>query len=550
VQKAHVEREMTRRTLLRGVLALAGGAVASGALAACAPAVPTASAPTAKPAAGQPRKGGSLIIASGDALVPDLSYGNAFGPQGFTALQWIWPLFRTKPASFEVIPALAEGYTASADRLSHKVTLRSDIKFHDGSPIDANAVAANLKAVFNQNDPLRGSGAYQAITTFFGGFPGNFKAVEVNDARNLTITLNQPRADLRGALCYIYMVNPKAMQANPQGYGTDVALLKTAGSGPFRIADFQPGQFVEFTRFDGFFEEAYLDKLRIQNVADPSARFLALKGGQAHVAMGLSRADYEAASKDSAFSVHVSNPGGNVFMAFNGSKNAVLNTNKDVREAIVRAMNRPGYVDAFYPKGLAQLGTQVALAPGTPGYNPDVKALPYDPDGAKALLQKAGVTDLSLKMIDPPAFGGASELKAQMEAIAADLGKVGIGVETTLTDLAGYLANTKDNDIAVTVYGNSGNDIGVASLYFRRPPTTYQTPADPRYPQLLAEAEVALDADTQNAKLKQLMQLASDNVVGAPIAYLAVAAVSTAKVHDVSMTASPLDPQHRVWIEA
>jgi len=47
----------------------------------------------------------------------------------------------------------------------------------------------------------------------------------------------------------------------------------------FRIADFQPGQFVEFTRFDGFFEEAYLDKPRIQNVAAPSARFLALKGG-------------------------------------------------------------------------------------------------------------------------------------------------------------------------------------------------------------------------------------------------------------------------------
>jgi ABC-type transport system substrate-binding protein len=266
--------------------------------------------------------------------------------------------------------------------------------------------------------------------------------------------------------------------------------------------------------------------------------------------MGLSRADYEAASNDPAFRTHVSNPGGNVFMVFNGSKNATLNTNKDAREAIARAMNRQAYVDAFYPKGLAQLGTQVALAPGTPGYNPDVKPLPYDPESAKALLQKAGVTDLALKMIDPPAFGGASELKSQMEAIASDLGKVGIKVETTLTDLAGYLAGTKDNDIAVTVYGNSGNDIGVASLYFRRPPTTYQTPADPRFPQLLAEAEVALDADTQNAKLKQLMTFASESVAGVPIAYLAVAAVSTSKVHDVSMTASPLDPQHRAWIEA
>ena len=82
------------------------------------------------------------------------------------------------------------------------------------------------------------------IPTFFGGFPGNFKSVEVNDARNLTINLTTPRADLRGALFYIDIVNPKVMAANPKGYGTDVALLKNAGSGPFRVSDFSPGQFV------------------------------------------------------------------------------------------------------------------------------------------------------------------------------------------------------------------------------------------------------------------------------------------------------------------
>ena len=544
---------LSRRRLLRGAAAVAGGVVGGAALAAC---TPTTTAPgTAAPSAPAsatlgPRKGGSIIIASGDALVPDLSYGQAFGPQGFTALQWMWPLFRTKPASFEIINALASDYAPSADRLSHKVTLRSGLTFHDGSPLDAAAVAANLKAAFNTADPLRGAGAYQGVTTFFGGFPGNFKSVDVNDARTVTINLVAPRADLRGALCYIYIVNPKILQANPKGYGTDLASLKNAGSGPFRISDFQPGQFVEFTRFDGFFEEAYLDKLRIQAVADPAARYLALKGGQAHVATGLSRADYEAATKDTAFRTHISNPGGNVFMVFNATRNELFRTNKDVREAIARAMNRQAYVDSFYPKGLATLGTQVALAPGTPGYNADIKALTYDPDMAKALLTKAGATNLSLKMIDPPAFGGASELKSQMEAIAADLGKVGIKVETNLTDLAGYLAGTINNDIAVTVYGNSGNDIGVASLYFRRPPTTYQSPPDPRYAQLLGEAELALDLNTQNAKLKQVMQISAENVAGVPIAYLSVAAVSTAKVHDISMTASPLDPQHRAWIEA
>jgi hypothetical protein len=61
---------------------------------------------------------------------------------------------------------------------------------------------------------------------------------------------------------------------------------------------------------------------------------------------------------------------------------------------------------------------------------------------------------------------------------------------------------------------------------------------------------VATDATVQNAKLRELMAIASENVAGAPIAYLSVAAVSSSKVHNVSMTACPLDPQHRAWIEA
>lgn len=541
---------ITRRSLIKGTAAIAGGFVATGALAACAPTAsgPGASLKPAGAASGQPRKGGTLVIATGDGLVPDLSFGNSFGPQAVSFCEFVWPLFLPKPASFEIVNALAEGYAPSADRLSHKITLRSGLTFHDGSPLDATAVAANFRAAFDPKDPLRGTGSYQMIPTFWGGLPGNFKSVEVQDPRTLTITLEKPRADLRGALLSIFIVNPKVMAASPKGYGTDVALLKDAGSGPFRVSNFVPGQFVEFTRVDGFFAEAYVDKLRLQQTSDASSRYLALKGGQANAATGLSRADYEAASADPAFRTHVSNPRGAVFMAFNATLSEVLRTNRDVREAIVRAMNRPAYVESFYPKGLAQVATQVALAPGAPGFNPSLKALPYDPEGAKKLLEKAGVKGLTLTMIQPPQFGGASELKPQMEAIAADLDKVGITVKTKLTDVAGFLAGTKDHDLNVTVFGNSVASIGVASLYLRRPPTTYQCPPDPRYATLLAEADVALDLDTQNAKLSQVMQIATDNVAGAPIAYISEAAVSSAKVHDIGTTA--LDPMHRAWIEA
>ena len=156
--------------------------------------------------------------------------------------------------------------------------------------------------------------------------------------------------------------------------------------------------------------------------------------------------------------------------------------------------------------------------PADARFNADVKPLPYHPDSAKALLQKAGVTNLAMTMIDPPAFGGASELKSQMEAIAADLGKVGIKVDTNLTDLAGYLAGTKDHDINVTVYGNSGNDIGVASLYFRRPPTTYQAPADPamrnccRRPKSLPVPSAEREAQTADGDRQRERRGCSDRV--------------------------------------
>ena len=59
------------------------------------------------------------------------------------------------------------------------------------------------------------------IPTFFGG--GNFKSVEVNDART-SPSPDHAACGPRGALCYIDIVNQKVMAANPKGYGTDVAL--------------------------------------------------------------------------------------------------------------------------------------------------------------------------------------------------------------------------------------------------------------------------------------------------------------------------------------
>lgn len=543
-----VDSKISRGTMLKGGLGAAVGVSWLGGLLDTA----AAGAATRTPAVSYRRalrKGGTMVMATGDGMGRDFFVGNSFGPQAFSYSQLAYPLWRYTPGGARLIEGLAAGYRPSKDGLSHVIVLRENITFHDGSEINAKAVAHNLRAAFYTTYSLRGPGTYLMIPLFWGGFPGIVKDIQVLGKRTLKITLHEPRADLRGSLVFLPIFNPRVLAT--KGYGTDVEALKAAGSGPFRLAAFQSGQFAEYTKVKGFFEEAYLDRLRIQLVPDASARFLALRSGQAHVAIGLGNADWNSVVGNARYRTFVSALSNNVFVGLNATKNPLLRTSRDVREALARAMNRPAYVASYWGKGLARLSSQIALGLGVNGNNPALKPLPYDPKGAIELLRKAGVSDLKLSIINPPAFAAAPELAAMLQAMAGDLARVGVDLTVKITDVPGWLAGAPANDMAVGPYGGSvGNGVGIASLYLRRPLTAYQPPSRGVFRKLLEEAAVSLSADERDRKLRRLMALTSQYVSGIPIAYSYAGAVGTAKVRDVSNSASPTDPQNRAWIES
>jgi ABC-type transport system substrate-binding protein len=365
------------------------------------------------------------------------------------------------------------------------------------------------------------------------------------DERSLVMRLSEPRLDLRAQLAFIFIANPAVLSAQLETYGTDVGALRDAGSGPFRVTDFQPGQYAEFERVEGFFEEAFLDRFRMQLTPDPSARFLALQSGQVQAAAGLSKADYDAVVDDPSFRTHASDLYANIFVGINKDRTPEIQDVR-VREALLRALNRPAYAQSFWGQGLAEPSTQVALAPVTLGYNPALELVSYDPERARALLNEAGIQDLTLRIIDPPAFDSVPELAAMLEAMAGDLAEVGVTLEITLTDIPGWLSGQLDHDLTVAPFTNSTRDPdGVIPLYFDRPPARYQIPEEQVYRELVDEATVALSPEAKEETIQQILALAAENVSGIPIAYTGTAVVSTPKVHNISVEGS----QHQVWIE-
>lgn len=143
----------------------------------------------------------------------------------------------------QVAPALAATWIVSDDGLDYIFELRPNVSFHDGTPLDSDAVTANFNRWFDPEDPAHGSGAYDAWKAAFGGFKGEvdangkpvstFDGIEKVDILTVLIHLNQPDPDF-----LVKLAAPAFGILSPAALG-DVALnpQSAVGSGPYLLGE-------------------------------------------------------------------------------------------------------------------------------------------------------------------------------------------------------------------------------------------------------------------------------------------------------------------------
>src|SRR5438876_9528941 len=121
--------------------------------------------------------------------------------------------------STQVVPGLAESWTISKDGLQYTFKLRSGIKFHDGTPLNAEAVKFSIERQINPNHPASKLGKYPFANYFFG----NVKAVEPLDELTVRFILKEPRASFLDvmAAAAAAIVSPTAVKKFGLDYGTN-----------------------------------------------------------------------------------------------------------------------------------------------------------------------------------------------------------------------------------------------------------------------------------------------------------------------------------------
>ena len=370
-----------------------------------------------------------------------------------------------KYGSTDIVPALAESYQISEDRLSYTFRLRPNVSFHsldDFKPtrnFNAEDVIFSLDRMRLKDHPFHkvGGGSYEYFNGM--GMAEIIKDIKKKDPMTVEILLHRPEAPFLANLAMSFMSILSKEYADYLSLKGEKEKIDhfPVGTGPFIFKKYIKDSLIRFKRNDEYWgTKSKVKSLIFSITPDPSVRFQKLKAGECHLAIEPSPADLPAIKQVKELKL-ISGPGLNVgYLAMNTQRepfNSVL-----VRKAINMALNKKSYIDAIY-LGQAIPATN-PLPPSIWSYNNEIKDFNLNIEAAKLLLKKAGYpegfeTEIWTLPVTRPYNPNGKKMGEMMQA---DLAKVGIKVKLITYDWPTYLKKAREGKHQLIQLGWTGDN--------------------------------------------------------------------------------------------
>lgn len=241
----------------------------------------------ASPSSGAPLRGGTATIglaASVIGLDPHLSSGT----EAAQVMELVYDTLISYDKSFAFVPNLATKWEVASDGLGITFTLTQGIKFHDGTPFNAQAVKANIDRVLDKTLGAR-------LTTQLT----QVSEVQVVDDNTARFVLSQPLAPLLSLLTDHAgtIISPKAIQEE----GKDLA-RKPVGTGAFTFAEWLKDDHLTIERNKQYWKQGipYLDQVTYKPITDSTVRLTALKTDEVQMIASIALKDVAEVKGDSS----------------------------------------------------------------------------------------------------------------------------------------------------------------------------------------------------------------------------------------------------------
>jgi peptide/nickel transport system substrate-binding protein len=400
-----------------------------------------------------PTTGGTLVFGRGADSV-GLDPAVVTDGESFRVTRNIYEsLLEYRRENTEIVAGLAERWEASPDLLRWRFALRRNVKFHDGTPFNAEAVVFNFERWMFENHPQH-KGVFEYWKSMFGGFPGFVTSVQAVDDATVEFALDKPMAPFLAnlAMPMFGIASPTAVKK----YGDDY-FKNPVGTGPFRFREWRKDDRIVLERNAEYWgEKALLDRVIFRSIVDNSARLLELQAGGIDLMEFLNPDDIPTVKSDGNLQLLL-RPSMNVgYLWWNVEKEPFGKV--DVRRAIAHAVNKRAIVEKLF--GGVGVPAKNMLPPSLWGYNDGVVDYEYAPAKAREYLAKAGLpngfkTKLWAMPNPRPYMPQPTKIA---EAIQADLKAVGIEAEIVTMDWATYLAKTREGEQEMYMLGWTGDN--------------------------------------------------------------------------------------------
>ena len=370
----------------------------------------------------EPNKGGTLKI-SHSTRIATLNILSLSGPAEYPVVDMVYSgLTRIGPNN-RPIPDLAESWAGNEDATVFTYKLRPNVTFHDGTPFSAEDVVATFETILNPDVAASARSVLDMIDT-----------VEAVDDLTVQFNLKTPYADLPTSTAHANArILSKAALAGPM---TDLD-TKVNGTGPFKLESYDSARITRLVRNDSYFipGKPHLDAVEMHLFPDLAAETANFLSGDVDAMLTVQQADFErVAGSPGVEALRV--PAGRYV-------NVVMRQDQPpfddvrVRKALSLSVDRDLLVDLIL-EGLGRPAYDNILSPEFQ-YRIETPVIPYDPEGAKALLAEAGYQDglkLTLVASNRPAIRAQTAIAIKQMALPAGFD---IEVETMPHDT--YLAN-------------------------------------------------------------------------------------------------------------
>jgi peptide/nickel transport system substrate-binding protein len=360
--------------------------------------------------------------------------------------------------SLQLQPWLAT-HARAIDDLTWEITLRPGVSFHNGRPMDAQAVKASLERNLARS---AGAGVRAAL---------DIASIDVQDPLTLTITTNQPNPIVPALLTEPQVAIVDAAAAQEMG---DAFAEMPVLTGPFKVERYRDGQELVIVRHEDYWGELpQVDRLIFVALPDISSRMLAFQSGDIDIAEYISPESTPMIDALPNLSAVSAEPGTLVFMMLNHQREPWNDLR--VRQAVSLAIDRDALLSAIIQgQGVAARGPFPPIllnCQGLPQHSSNL-------DAARQLLAQAGFQDqggsgylsrdgrpITMTLLT---YRQRQELPPMAEIIQSRLREIGIRVEIRMVEQIGAALDQGDWDGAM--YFNNmvatGEPYGIMVQFF------------------------------------------------------------------------------------